>query len=86
MANGDGGEFVHFLTDPRGRRTQVTQFKDKASLESLGQDRYLYLLSRRVRHMRNDAISPGRLARANAGEIRPASPVFARLEKSCTLA
>jgi len=60
VANGDGGEFVHFLTDPRGRRTQVTQFKDKASLESLGQDRYLYLLSRRARHMRNDAISPRR--------------------------
>jgi prolyl oligopeptidase len=47
VANGDGGEFAHFLMDPRGRWTQVTQFKDKASLGSLGHDGYLYLLSRK---------------------------------------
>lgn len=45
VANGDGGEFAHYLMKPDGKWTQVTQFSDKASLTAFGKDA-LYILSR----------------------------------------
>lgn len=47
MANGDGGEFAHYLRGPSGKWTQVTQFSDQITYASLGPDRHLYLLSRK---------------------------------------
>jgi prolyl oligopeptidase len=50
VANGDGGEFAHYLMDLSSGRagtwTQLTQFSDKVSEAVLGKDQALYLLSR----------------------------------------
>jgi prolyl oligopeptidase len=45
-ANGDGGDFAHYLLGPDGQWRQITQFSDQAKLSQLGQDNALYLLSR----------------------------------------
>ena len=46
VANGDGGEFEHFLLGPDGTWKQVTQFSDQIKLARLGRDNAIYLLSR----------------------------------------
>jgi len=46
VANGDGGDFAHYLLGPDGRWTQVTQFSDQIKAAQLGRDSALYLLSR----------------------------------------
>jgi prolyl oligopeptidase len=46
VANGDGGEYFHFLMDGKGKWTQVTRFNDKVVSAVLGRDDNLYLLSR----------------------------------------
>ncbi|HPI74789.1 MAG TPA: S9 family peptidase, partial [bacterium] len=45
VANGDGGEFAHYLMNPRGRWTQITRFADKVVAAVMGKDDQLYLLS-----------------------------------------
>ena len=47
VANGDGGEFAHYLLDPSGTWTQVTQFSDMINKAKLGPDNALYFLSHR---------------------------------------
>jgi prolyl oligopeptidase len=46
VANGDGGEFEHFLIGPDGAWKQITRFSDKIKLARLGHDDAIYLLSR----------------------------------------
>jgi prolyl oligopeptidase len=50
VANGDGGEFEHYLLDLGSGRTddwkQVTQFSDKITRAVFGKDQALYLLSK----------------------------------------
>ena len=46
IANGDGGDFAHYLLGPDGTWKQVTQFSDQIKLARLGRDNALYLLSR----------------------------------------
>ena len=46
VANGDGGEFAHYLIDPAGRVTQITQFADKVVAGTIGPDGSIYLVSR----------------------------------------
>lgn len=46
VANGDGGEFEHFLRLPDGRFQQITHFADKVVAIKAGEDNALYLLSR----------------------------------------
>jgi prolyl oligopeptidase len=46
VANGDGGEFAHYLLGPSGKWLQLTQFDDKITGAAFGQDQALYLLSR----------------------------------------
>ena len=46
VANGDGGDFAHYLLGPDGTWKQVTQFSDQIKLARLGRDNALYLLSR----------------------------------------
>ncbi len=46
VANGDGGEFAHYLLEPDGSWKQITQFSDQIKLARLGRDNALYLLSR----------------------------------------
>jgi prolyl oligopeptidase len=49
VANGDGGEFAHYVMDVMGRWKQVTSFEDKVVSVKLGaeDDAALYLLSRK---------------------------------------
>ena len=47
VANGDGGEFAHYLMNRDGVWTKLTEFSDKATRAVLGTDGCLYLLSRR---------------------------------------
>jgi prolyl oligopeptidase len=46
VANGDGGDFAHYLLGPDGTWKQITQFTDQIKLARLGRDNALYLLSR----------------------------------------
>jgi prolyl oligopeptidase len=46
VANGDGGDFAHYLVGPDGKWKQITQFTDQIKLVRLGRDDALYLLSR----------------------------------------
>jgi prolyl oligopeptidase len=45
VANGDGGEFAHYLLGPSGSWTQITHFSDHIRSVSFGLDGRLYLLS-----------------------------------------
>jgi prolyl oligopeptidase len=47
VANGDGGDFMHYLRGPDGKWQQLTQYSDKVSLVSFGDKGLLYLLSRK---------------------------------------
>jgi prolyl oligopeptidase len=46
VANGDGGDFSHYLLGPDGNWKQITQFSDQIKAAHLGRDNALYLLSR----------------------------------------
>jgi prolyl oligopeptidase len=46
VANGDGGDFAHYLLGPDGAWKQLTQFSDQVKAARLGHDNALYLLSR----------------------------------------
>ena len=46
VANGDGGDFSHYLLGPDGNWKQITQFSDQIKAARLGRDNALYLLSR----------------------------------------
>src|SRR5437762_9743430 len=46
VANGDGGDFAHYLLGQDGAWKQITQFSDQVKLARLGRDNALYLLSR----------------------------------------
>ena len=82
VANGDGGDFAHYLLGPEKKWTQITQFTDQVKLVRIGQDKALYLLSR-------DDAPRGKVLRlpletpelAKAKEIVPAGEaVIQRLE------
>jgi prolyl oligopeptidase len=45
VANGDGGEFEHFLLSPDGQWTQLSRFEDKVQAGAFGPDDALYLFS-----------------------------------------
>ncbi len=47
VANGDGGQFEHFVMDSSGHWTQVTKFDDGVVSAKFGSDGSLYLLSRK---------------------------------------
>ena len=46
VANGDGGDFAHYLLGPDESWNQITQFSDQIKVARLGRDNALYLLSR----------------------------------------
>jgi prolyl oligopeptidase len=46
VANGDGGDFAHYLLGPDGTWKQITEFSDQIKIARLGRDNALYLLSR----------------------------------------
>jgi prolyl oligopeptidase len=47
VANGDGGEFAHYVMDESGHWTQVTHFQDGIVSAKVGANGSLYLLSRK---------------------------------------
>ena len=82
VANGDGGDFGHYLLGPDGRWQQITQFSDGVKKAGLGKDNALYLLSRanapRGKVLRLPFETPDL---AKATEIIPAGePVIQQLE------
>src|SRR5881392_1505084 len=46
VANGDGGDFAHYLLGPDGNWKQLTQFSGQIKAARIGRDGALYLLSR----------------------------------------
>jgi len=46
VANGDGGDFAHYLLGSDQSWKQITQFSDQIKLARLGRDNALYLISR----------------------------------------
>jgi prolyl oligopeptidase len=46
VANGDGGDFAHYLLGADGTWKQLTKFEDQVKAARLGRDNALYLLSR----------------------------------------
>ena len=46
VANGDGGDFAHYLLGPDGSWKQITRFADQIKAARLGRDNALFLLSR----------------------------------------
>ena len=47
VANGDGGDFAHYLRDAAGQWQQLTRFEDGIKQVKFGRDGALYLLSRK---------------------------------------
>jgi prolyl oligopeptidase len=47
VANGDGGEFAHYLRGPEGHWTQITRFSDKCGHANLDGPDYVYLESKK---------------------------------------
>ncbi len=46
VANGDGGEFAHFLRGSDGHWRQLTKFSDQIPQVAFGEDEALYFVSR----------------------------------------
>ena len=46
VANGDGGEYAHYLLDPSGTWTQITKFKDLVRTAVFGPDNAIIMLCR----------------------------------------
>ncbi len=47
VANGDGGEYAHYLRNPAGQWRQIAGFEDEIRTVQFGRDDSLYLLSRK---------------------------------------
>ncbi len=45
VANGDGGDYLHYMLTPEGRWHQITRLSDQTSTAEFGPDGSLYLLS-----------------------------------------
>ncbi|RMF96888.1 MAG: S9 family peptidase, partial [Planctomycetota bacterium] len=74
VANGDGGEFAHYLRWRTGKWVQLTRFEDKITSAAFGPDHSLYLLStadaprRKILQLR-----PGKTRLSRARTIVPPS-------------
>jgi prolyl oligopeptidase len=79
MANGDGGDFAHYLLGPKGEWTQVTRLSDEVSIAAFGLDGNLYLLSRQNAPMGKIVCVPlARPTLAGARTVVPESKVAIR--------
>ena len=72
VANGDGGEFAHYLLGPSGQWAQVTQFSDQIKSASFGRNGMLYMLS--VDGAPKGKILSMRLDNPNISEARTVVP------------
>jgi len=62
VANGDGGEFEHFVIGPDGSARQLTRFEDQVEEATMGPDECLYMVSRK------DA-ARGKLLKLDRGDL-----------------
>ena len=72
VANGDGGDFAHYLRNASGKWQQLTRFEDGIKGARLGRDNTIYMLSR-------DKAPHGKLLRVSleTPELSKAVPVVA---------
>jgi prolyl oligopeptidase len=79
VANGDGGEYAHYVIDQSGAVRQITRFEDGVEFAAFGPDRGLYLVSEHAAPRRRILkLAPGEYALARARVIVPqASDVIA---------
>lgn len=74
VANGDGGEFEHFLIDSHGAPRQLTHFEDQVVAAKAGADGALYLISRKnAPRGRLLKLEPGSADLAQAAVLVPES-------------
>ena len=74
VANGDGGEFLHYMLLPDRQWHQITRFADHTSEAAFGPDGTLYLLSRKDAPMGKVlALAPPTFTVANAKTILTAT-------------
>jgi prolyl oligopeptidase len=74
VANGDGGEFAHYVIDRDGVAHQVTRFEDGVEFAVFGPDQALYLVSERNASKRRILrLAPGDFSLARARQLVPAS-------------
>jgi prolyl oligopeptidase len=75
VANGDGGDYSHYLLDQRGTWTQITRFDDKVTAATFGPDNCLYMVSHK------DA-PKGKVLRLPVGspELRLAEPIISETD------
>jgi prolyl oligopeptidase len=67
VANGDGGEYGHWLRAPSGEWTQVTHFEDMISRAKFGPDDALYLFSKQnAPHGQILRLAPGKTSLTDA--------------------
>ena len=72
VANGDGGEFAHYVVDRSGAKRQVTRFEDAVEYATFGPDRALYLVSERDAPKRRILkLAPGNYTLAQARVLVP---------------
>jgi prolyl oligopeptidase len=72
LANGDGGDFAHYLLGPSATWTQITRFSDEVSVAEFGLDKNLYLLSRQGAPMGKIVRVP--LSKPNLADARTVVP------------
>jgi len=74
VANGDGGDFAHYLSGPMETGSQLTQFSDQIKARRIGREDALYLLSRPTRRAGKFLRMPlDKLELANATVLVPPS-------------
>jgi prolyl oligopeptidase len=74
VANGDGGEFAHYVIDAGGRPQQITHFNDKVVAAAAGPDGALFLVSRKgAPHGKLLRLDPGATDLSRAATIVPES-------------
>ena len=74
VANGDGGDFLHYMLLPDGQWHQITRFADHTSQATFGADGTLYLLTRKDAPMGKVlALAPPSFSVANAKTILTAT-------------
>jgi prolyl oligopeptidase len=72
VANGDGGEFAHYVVDQSGAVRQVTRFADGVEWAGFGPDQGLYLVSERETPKRRIIkLAPGDVDLARARAVVP---------------
>ena len=85
VANGDGGQFAHYLMDSTGKWTQLTHFEDGIVSVKFGVDPALYLLSRKDAPRGQILRLPLAATRSRAGQDRGSAVLRRQLGRKRSL-